>query len=626
MIIEGRITFLFILISLLFSNIHGQNSTTEHPYSWYIDQIDSLDHHGDIGDSSWVYENGYYLLDWAQKNQEYKLVGQCFNAFALLEKKLSRHRLAIIYCDSAYHYYKMVNDTSGIIRAINNIADPLASTGNCTRAINGFREVYPLLDKQKKPYIWIVLKSNEARAFSFCNEFEACIQVVEESLPFAEKEKQLYLAGFLCDLGGYSYIKLGKPNEGIPYFSRALEISREIGSPDMESSVYNNIGEAYLEMKAYQKAYQNYKKSLLVKGQSNYALMSNGGAYANIGLASYKLGKFDESVAYFDTALTKLSESENFVFLAEVYEAASKAYFQADQHEKAYVALDQSKQWQDSVFNLEIQKELKEITAKYENEKLTKELAESSLLIEKQTRKNQLYVALFTLLTLSGILSYFLILNRQKQQKDLAKRKQIELEYGLLRARMNPHFLFNSLTSIQSYFAQNQFALGNDYLTKFSKLIRRVLEQCNKSSISIEEEIETLKLYMELERLRLNDKFDYDIQIDEELETGLIQLPPLILQPFVENAIWHGISPKKESGSIWIKMNLGSRYNIIDCNIRDNGIGLSGIKKDKHNSKGIAITRERLGKEGDVSILPQYTSSGAPCGVEVQLKIPIVDH
>ena len=155
-------------------------------------------------------------------------------------------------------------------------------------------------------------------------------------------------------------------------------------------------------------------------------------------------------------------------------------------------------------------------------------------------------------------------LERSEKEKQLAdfgqknaelQQQRTEMEMQALRAQMNPHFIFNSLNSINRFILQNNRAQASEYLTKFSKLVRMILQNSQASLITLESELESLELYLNLEALRFNYHFDYNITVPKDLDIEVLQVPPLILQPYVENAIWHGLMHKEEKGHLDIDIS-----------------------------------------------------------------------
>ena len=148
-------------------------------------------------------------------------------------------------------------------------------------------------------------------------------------------------------------------------------------------------------------------------------------------------------------------------------------------------------------------------------------------------------------------------LEKQKREQEVTQLQQqkTQLEMQALRAQMNPHFIFNSLNSINRFILKKQSSEATEYLTKFSRLIRMILNSSANTSVSLAEDIEALKLYLELESLRFEEKFNYNIQYEPDLDIDFIQVPPMLLQPYIENAIWHGIMHKAGKGHLDIMIS-----------------------------------------------------------------------
>jgi LytS/YehU family sensor histidine kinase len=196
-----------------------------------------------------------------------------------------------------------------------------------------------------------------------------------------------------------------------------------------------------------------------------------------------------------------------------------------------------------------------------------------------------------------------------------------------LRAQMNPHFIFNSLNSISDYIAKQDVKTADRYLTKFAKMMRLILENSEHKQISLAEDLKALELYMQLEALRLNDKFSYEIKIDDEIDQDITMIPPLILQPFVENSIWHVISQKEGRGKILIEIK--KENEMINCAVEDNGVGRNHLMQYEPNgiskkSLGMKITRSRI----DILNQPGKTRGAVELldlakGMRVEIKFPL---
>ncbi|MFN2440544.1 MAG: histidine kinase, partial [Chitinophagaceae bacterium] len=228
-------------------------------------------------------------------------------------------------------------------------------------------------------------------------------------------------------------------------------------------------------------------------------------------------------------------------------------------------------------------------------------------------------------------------LERSQKEKQLAELQQqkTELEMQALRAQMNPHFIFNSLNSINGFILQNNKAQASEYLTKFSRLVRLILQNSQAALITLENELEALNLYLELEEVRFDDEFEYKIRVDDELDVEVIKVPPLIIQPYAENAIWHGLMHKKEKGHLEIE--LYQEEELLCFKITDDGIGrkkaaeLKSKSASTHKSMGMRITADRIAilqqkKQLDATIVITDLTlpDGSAGGTEVLLKIPVM--
>ena len=210
-------------------------------------------------------------------------------------------------------------------------------------------------------------------------------------------------------------------------------------------------------------------------------------------------------------------------------------------------------------------------------------------------------------------------------EKDIA-----QAEINSLRAQMNPHFIHNALNSINWYILKGRPEEAREYLVKFSRLIRLILENSKTETISLAEELNTVQLYIELEAMRFDDSFQWSLQVDEKLNAEKTRLPAMIIQPFVENAIWHGLLPKE--GDKRLEIAVFRKEDVCCIEIRDNGVGRSAsndANQDKPKSRGIEITRQRLenfGLNGIVDPLHiiDLKSNGTASGTLVRINLPLV--
>lgn len=227
-------------------------------------------------------------------------------------------------------------------------------------------------------------------------------------------------------------------------------------------------------------------------------------------------------------------------------------------------------------------------------------------------------------------------IRKQHARQTAHEKALLELEARALRAQMNPHFIFNSLNSIKSLINKNQNEQAAVYLTTFSKLIRTLFQHSDQREISLYEELETCRLYTQLEKMRFGEKVDFVFDIEEGIDLKDIKVPALVLQPFVENAIWHGLIPRERGGKLLVMV---SRNNgTVECRIDDNGVGREVSAKYKtglaaRESKGIALTRSRLqldkllnNREDTLTIIDKRDGDNHPAGTTVIIRFSHPTH
>ncbi|MDP4954074.1 MAG: histidine kinase, partial [Flavobacteriales bacterium] len=213
-------------------------------------------------------------------------------------------------------------------------------------------------------------------------------------------------------------------------------------------------------------------------------------------------------------------------------------------------------------------------------------------------------------------------------------QKLAETEMMALRAQMNPHFLFNCLNSIKFFIINNETDKASDYLGKFGRLIRLILQNSEETLITLDLELEALQLYVDLESLRFENKFQFILKVENSVSPEMIEIPPLIIQPFVENAIWHGLMHAHRQGKLLI--NISMQNDELLCIIEDNGVGraeagrLKSKSVMKKKSMGLDITKNRLKlinpdaqNINSVSMEDLFDQDGNASGTRVSLRIPI---
>lgn len=332
----------------------------------------------------------------------------------------------------------------------------------------------------------------------------------------------------------------------------------------------------------------------------------------DIGRAYLNKNEFKKAIPYLEKSVSKATASNNLEIQKDAIQKLSELYKKVGNSKKA---LQNYQEYARLVEELYRQKETEIQAANTLNNELRakqnrinslekdRELSESKYLlsvkeqdltIANYKRQKLLIYGLLFGLALFSIALYFMY--RSNKQKKLTNNL---LALKSLRSQMNPHFIFNALNSVNSFIAQNDERTANRYLTDFSKLMRNVLNNSEQDFITLKKEIELLKLYLQLEHARFKDKFDFSINIDNKIKLDAFQIPPMLLQPYVENAVWHGLRYKKTKGHLQINFKLKDRET-VEITISDDGIGraksmeLKTQNQKKQQSKGMGNIKKRI--------------------------------
>ncbi|MGI9547310.1 MAG: tetratricopeptide repeat protein [Flavobacteriaceae bacterium] len=391
------------------------------------------------------------------------------------------------------------------------------------------------------------------------------------------------------------YVHQDRIDKALLTLESILPSAETLGDQDILSSVYIHMGWTLTRLQQYQKANDYLLQGLDIS--KRYKLLSNI-SQANTFLHDLweELGDYEKSLSYYKAAQVAKRQISNDRNRRYVYDVISRS---------------------------EAEKRSNQI------EMLAKENEIVKLRLRRN--KNTLLVSAL-LLALFTIILY--ILYRQYQLK--SDKKMLTLEQSMLRSQMNPHFLFNSLNSIKLYIINNETKNAVHYLNKFSKLVRKILEASSLKEIPLAEELETVELYMNIENIRFSNEINFDINIDEGIDTHVVKIPSLILQPFLENALWHGLSSKEGEKCVLLHVSK-AKNGFIKITITDNGVGraeaerLKNSKVLKRKSVGIDITKERLDNFSkdyqnsfSVDIVDLIDDSGSASGTQVQLHIPTI--
>lgn len=331
-----------------------------------------------------------------------------------------------------------------------------------------------------------------------------------------------------------------------------------------------------------------------------------------------KLGRRVRAVALADSALIYSARHPQKSVYASHLLDVSELFGELGEYKRALDLYHQGDLISDSIKSTENARTVSELEEKYNkerNEKKIKELSQEQEISTLQIRLLIVGVVASLIVIVLVIFGYRLSLLRQQRQA-------IESKYRLSQALINPHFLSNALVSIQRFMLENNATQASTYLAKFSKLMRQLLEYSTKDLITIHDELELLRNYLDLQKLRFKDSFEYEIKIEDN-SIGEYNIAPMFIQPFVENAVEHGAS-KVEHGKVTISISKQADY--LNLHIEDNGPGLAEQKNKEHQSLATTLIRERialLNKSAKEPIILTIKNRSTESGTEVEMRFPI---
>lgn len=451
-------------------------------------------------------------------------------------------------------------------------------------------------------------------------EYEKGLEIFKE---VASNSRKLELTAIL-NIGNI-YGSLQRNDSAIFYFEKALEYEQIKSNPVQLANLYSNLSLIYVQSNQLENALETAERSLALVDSLEIDFVKPT-AYANSAMAFLENGDLNKAEQMALMSLEYSQKQENLFIqksawgtLADIYEARGKYKESLDAY-KNFATL------KDSLTN---QNRRVEVSRKQMAFDFEKERAQARVDIERQKLVRNFTLGLAILIGLILLIGGYLY---KRRRDSLAKIKDAEFktlvsetELKALRSQMNPHFIFNSLNSIGDYILKNDSDSAQDYLSKFGKLIRIVLENSGQEEITLREDVEFLELYLQIESKRQPHRFSYSIRFAENIDLDAILVPPMLLQPFIENAIWHAFPEKGERGRIEISFEVKGEN--LFCTVEDNGIGRAKSSNSiGKKSMGVAITENRIkilneksGTQGSLQIIDKTLDSGT----KVEIILPL---
>lgn len=520
---------------------------------------------------------------------------ETYNNFGTFFYYSSEYDSALYYFDKGMKLLK--NKESNITKGAicNNFALVYQAQGKLLKAIDYYVKALEFYKKEDDIRIINLIYNNIGSLYIELSFFNKAAEYFLKNIKYYHNTGKI--SEYLMAMNNYGNClsNTGKIDSALAVYKRAISIADTTNISTTKALLYKNTGEIYIDKKDYsQAAVWLYKSLELIKKSDNKFDLAS--VYVSLGQAEFYLGNIKKAKLYSALSEKVATEIGAYKILITVYLLRGEIFQLQRNYKMSSFYFDKYIQLNDSVLSNDIRKQISDLETRYQTEKKEKEIAQlkiksatQELSIERRDKILYILVSIFLLLIISLI--FIIRHNRIKQ-----KQKSLELEQRLLRSQMNPHFIFNALSCIQEYIINQKPLEAGSYLSNFAKLMRSILINSATEFIPLEDEIETLEHYLQLQKMRFPDKFNYEIIVPDDMETYEIVIPPMLLQPFIENAVKHGIE-KKIDGIGKLTVVFSENNNSLLLKVQDNGVGLKFAEEQnekKHRSMATNITYSRI--------------------------------
>jgi tetratricopeptide (TPR) repeat protein len=518
-----------------------------------------------------------------------------YRLFGEFAEKSGNLDIAIEYYNKSLDICLKINDKKGCGKRYNSLAGIYETKGEYKISVEYYLKCIKLFEeadyKVGMAYAYIGL----GNVFQLQNNDDRAFEYFTKGLNLSEEINDLRGIASGLNNQGMIYGNRKEYQKQIANYLRAVEILKKLGDKRGEARHYDRLAQVYSALGDSKKAHELFDKSLFMLhelGDKEIEAIE----YSNIGEQYFSEGSFEKAKENYMKGLNLAVEIGYPLLIQHNYNELSKTFAEFKDFKNAYKYHLLFTNVKDSVLNGESIRQVAELETKYNTDKKeseNKSLTQQNEIQQLQlSRNNYFIIAILIVLVLVIIIAFLFI-----RQKALAtQHRTMELEQRLLRSQMNPHFIFNSLIAIESYIYKNEPKAAGRYLSGFAKLMRLILENSREEFIPLSTEIKTLEHYLDLQKNRFDDSFDYTIEIGEEIDPDTIAIPPMLSQPFIENSIEHGLKNSAKQGKILIRFSLDKE---LLFEVKDNGIGIersNTIKEQNktHKSMATTITMERL--------------------------------
>ncbi len=558
------------------------------------------------------------------------LTSECYGSMGILYKSRGNYLTALDYYEKALDMAKNGNDRNWEAACYVNAGNIHRRTGNFVKALDYYLKALKYFEQAGEKRRIAVTFVNIGDLYDEQGDRVKAREFYDQALQIslAAGDNLMIMKG--CLNMGSVLLADDQPREARRYLEKFTRLADSTGYLQDLDECYRLLGVSYQRSGQHQTAEMYFARALQQSDQEgdriskSLTLLRMAESYRQRGLMNQALQSARES-------LRMALQSQEITTAATAYDQVIALLEAMGRPREALRMFREYSVLKDSLFDAEKYRSLTEMQTRYEADKKAQQL----LLLGEQSRIQQLKLSKRNrLLIITGVIAGLVIviawlLLRQSRLK--ARHQAAELQHRLLRLQMDPHFIFNALIAIQSFIYKKDPVQAGDYLSKFADLMRMTLENTRTDFVPLNNEIRLIDAYVELQALRFEQHFDYAVEMDARLDPETVRVPPMLSQPFIENAIEHGLRHLQKHGRISVRYKR-IRDGLL-CTVEDNGVGRSKAQElernRRHTSVAIPVTRERLEmlgrrfrKKFSLHITDLTGSEGQPAGTRVDISMP----
>lgn len=594
----------------------------------YMDSTTAYSHRYDANDSLRYFANK--VLECTEASGQWNEHMDALTVVGVTYLRESNYTEALKYFKQAEDECRLISDSLNLAKVYINIGSCYQSMDSSAKAMEILMSSAAILEHYNDSAHLLYVYTNIGALLGTIGRHDEQLEFSKKAFDMAGGKLNSRIA---LGLGSNLSINLLKHNmidSSEALALRVLAESRKINYSKTLTQILNHLANISLKKEEYERALKYTDEVLTYEGSftHNHTFTD---AYNYQGAALLRLNRVDEAINSLEKAWEYAGAENTVISKERVLRNLQKAYAMHGDYKKAYENMELLKLYTDTLLREDNVRIVNELETKYQTEKKeqqVRELSQQNEINELKLRQRNIWIIVLVVVALLVAGSIYFV-SRQR----LLKQQQEALENRLLslRVQLNPHFIFNALTAVQNYMLGGKdLREAVRYLSNFAKVMRAFLEYNQEEKITLDKELNALELYVGIQKLRFNNGFEFDVEMDEELDPEEVLVPPMILQPLIENAIEHGIR-NLDNGKITLKYELQDDHLVM--RLTDNGIGRkkageSSPKSEEKTSLATRITKERIAllnrkAEGKYSLeIRDLNEDGT--GTEVIFKIPFV--